>query len=189
MNKFELRQKYRLKRQALNQEECNALSKLILNKLVTSFDLKNLNVGIFLPIERQKEPNTFLLFSMIDKSITNLYAPKVIPNKEEMIFNRINSPDEILLGMYNIPEPLSTEQIDCRELNIILIPLMAFSGEGYRVGYGKGYYDKYLHEADKKLIKIGISMFDNTEEIDDVNKFDIKMDYCITPSKMYTFKN
>jgi len=64
---------------------------------------------------------------------------------------------------------------------------LAFDIYGFRVGYGKGFYDKYLLDSKENLLKIGISLFDEAEVIDDINQFDIKMNYCITPNKIYEF--
>jgi 5-formyltetrahydrofolate cyclo-ligase len=189
MKKNEIRQIYRLRRQALNQEECDKLSKMIFTKLVNSFELKNVNMGIFLPIKEQNEPNTFMLFSMNELKDTKFFAPIVEGNKEEMIFYKINSSDEFKLGMFNIPEPTSKEKIESSNLNVLLLPLLAFDNKGFRVGYGKGFYDKYLNRSSMDLVKIGVSLFEDPIEIDDVNEFDIKMDYCVTPNQIFKFKN
>jgi len=174
-------------RQMLSQNQCNELSKSIFARLKTIVDFENQNVGIFLPIIDQREPNTFLLLSMYDTNNTKFYSPIVQSYEDDMIFYRINAEDEIKIGKFNIPEPISNEKINCRDLNVILIPLLAFDIYGFRVGYGKGFYDKYLLDSKENLLKIGISLFDEAEVIDDINQFDIKMNYCITPNKIYEF--
>jgi 5-formyltetrahydrofolate cyclo-ligase len=91
--------------------------------------------------------------------------------------------------MFNIPEPTSKEKIESSNLNVLLLPLLAFDNKGFRVGYGKGFYDKYLNRSSMDLVKIGVSLFEDPIEIDDVNEFDIKMDYCVTPNQIFKFKN
>ncbi|MEZ0130689.1 5-formyltetrahydrofolate cyclo-ligase, partial [Flavobacterium sp. LBUM151] len=58
---------------------------------------------------------------------------------------------------------------------------------GNRIGYGKGFYDKFLAECKPETIKIGLSFFEAVNQIDDVFESDVKLDYCVTPLKIYTF--
>ena len=55
------------------------------------------------------------------------------------------------------------------------------------VGYGKGFYDRFLKQCKKDVVKIGLSLFEAEEEIEDVFENDIPLDYCITPNKIYEF--
>jgi 5-formyltetrahydrofolate cyclo-ligase len=63
---------------------------------------------------------------------------------------------------------------------------MAFDGRGYRVGYGKGFYDRFLQGMD--TLKVGLSLFDVSDNIDDVNEHDLKLDLCVTPAKLFDFR-
>ena len=67
------------------------------------------------------------------------------------------------------------------------MPLLAFDKKGHRVGYGKGFYDKFLSECKPETIKIGLSFFEAEEMIADVFEADVKLDYCVTPEKIYEF--
>ena len=70
-------------------------------------------------------------------------------------------------------------------INIILVPLLAFDKNGHRVGYGGGYYDKFMIHYPKS-IKIGLSL-EEPIQILDINNHDIKLNFCITPKKLYKF--
>lgn len=70
---------------------------------------------------------------------------------------------------------------------MVLIPLLAFDKNGYRVGYGKGFYDRFLAECRPDVVKVGLSVFEPIDEITDLNEFDIKMDFCITPNRVWQF--
>ncbi|MNY64409.1 5-formyltetrahydrofolate cyclo-ligase family protein [compost metagenome] len=70
---------------------------------------------------------------------------------------------------------------------MVFVPLLAFDIHGNRIGYGKGFYDKFLAECKPETIKIGLSFFEAVNQIDDVFESDIKLDYCVAPEKIYQF--
>jgi 5-formyltetrahydrofolate cyclo-ligase len=84
-------------------------------------------------------------------------------------------------------EPVGYEIIEPQLLDVIFVPLLAFDIKGYRVGYGKGFYDRYLTRCAQDVVKIGFSYFDALECIDDVNEYDVPLNYCITPTRVYEF--
>ena len=92
------------------------------------------------------------------------------------------------LNRYGIAEPVGGKRIDPDEIDMVLLPLLCFDRRGYRVGYGKGYYDRFLARCVPDVIKIGFSYFEPIEEIADVHENDIPMDHCITPENIYTFE-
>lgn len=72
-------------------------------------------------------------------------------------------------------------------IDIAFIPLLAFDTEGNRIGYGKGYYDRFLAKCRKDIITIGLSYFPPLDKVDDIEFFDKKIDFCITPESVYAF--
>jgi 5-formyltetrahydrofolate cyclo-ligase len=68
-----------------------------------------------------------------------------------------------------------------------LVPLLAYDLKGNRVGYGKGYYDRFLAECRPDALKIGFSYFEPEEQINDTEDFDIPLNYCVTPHRCYEF--
>ncbi|MCY7293223.1 MAG: 5-formyltetrahydrofolate cyclo-ligase, partial [Ferruginibacter sp.] len=90
------------------------------------------------------------------------------------------------LNEYDIEEPIDGEEILPTAIELMMVPLLSFNTDGYRVGYGKGFYDKLIESCSPKLIKIGFSFFD-AEVIDDINKLDEKLNFCITPERIFEF--
>ena len=88
---------------------------------------------------------------------------------------------------YNILEPISGATIAPTQLDVIFVPLVAFDTRGYRVGYGKGYYDKYLPRCRPDAVKVGFSYFEALERIEDIDDFDVPLNFCITPQRIYEF--
>ena len=87
---------------------------------------------------------------------------------------------------YNIPEPVDGMTITSQLINVVFIPLLAFDTKGNRIGYGKGFYDRFLSECKPETLKIGLSFFEAEEEIEATIN-DIKLDYCSTPNKVFQF--
>ncbi len=94
---------------------------------------------------------------------------------------------ELMHNDYGIEEPSGGNKVMENEIDLILVPLLAFDKYGFRVGYGKGYYDKFLFQCRKDSIKIGLSYFDPVDEIEDINSFDIPLNYCVTPRKLFIY--
>ena len=88
---------------------------------------------------------------------------------------------------FNILEPIGGATVQPKQLDLIFVPLLAFDVRGYRVGYGKGYYDRYLTQCRTDAIKVGFSFFDAIEYIEDIDEFDVPLNFCITPHRIYEF--
>jgi len=69
----------------------------------------------------------------------------------------------------------------------VIVPLLAIDKRGHRVGYGKGYYDKLLSQCKPTCMKVGVTLFEPIEEIEDVNEMDVPLDYCLTPASYIKF--
>ena len=91
------------------------------------------------------------------------------------------------MNQYGIPEPVGGKEIMPEELDLVFVPLLGFDLQGNRVGYGKGYYDRFLSKCKDDVIKVGLSFLSPIDCIEDVDFFDKKLDFCITPERVYAF--
>jgi 5-formyltetrahydrofolate cyclo-ligase len=94
---------------------------------------------------------------------------------------------KIIKNEYNIPEPVDGIEVPSIKIEVVFVPLLAFDKKGHRVGYGKGFYDKFLSECKPGTVKIGLSCFEAEEFIEDIFEGDVLLDYCVTPNKVYLF--
>jgi len=94
---------------------------------------------------------------------------------------------EMALHKFGMAEPFAGEKIEATDIDLVITPLLAFDKKGYRVGFGKGFYDKLLAQCKPDVIKVGLSFFEAEEKIDDIHHNDIPLDYCITPETIYEF--
>ena len=88
---------------------------------------------------------------------------------------------------YNIPEPINGLPVPTEMIDVVFVPLLAYDKQGNRVGYGKGFYDKFLSECKPNVVKIGLSLFEPEELIEDVFENDVKLDFCVNPNEIISF--
>jgi 5-formyltetrahydrofolate cyclo-ligase len=96
--------------------------------------------------------------------------------------------ETLQLNAFGIQEPLPFNLVPPNLIDAMLVPLLGFDLKGHRVGYGKGYYDRYLVSANKWMQKIGISYLEPIDNFTDTNEFDVPLNTCITPWKTYEFE-
>src|SRR5690606_4311417 len=89
--------------------------------------------------------------------------------------------DQLKISEYGIPEPVYGKELNPEEIEFVIVPLLCADFRGYRVGYGKGFYDRLLDRVSEKCITIGISYFELIDQIDDINEFDKKLMYYCSP--------
>ncbi len=189
MNKVELRASYIQKRAALSESQYLKASSQIANHFFISTDLSSTNVvHTFLPIEEKKEVDTWLIIDRVKREFPHIKfaIPKVNNQLDELEHFFFDGPSQLEENSWGIPEPKSGTAIAPKNIDLVLIPLLAYDADGNRVGYGKGYYDKFLAKCRKDCKKIGLSIFEHSDLIE-TNSFDVKLDYCITPEKVYVF--
>ena len=113
--------------------------------------------------------------------------PKVHVDMLDMEAGLVEKDGLFIKNRFNILEPIGGAIVEPEKLDVIFVPLVAFDTRGFRVGYGKGYYDKYLARCREDAVKIGFSYFEAVEYIEDIADFDVPLNFCITPRRIYEF--
>jgi len=133
-------------------------------------------LGVYYPVNYEIDILEF--FKKLETKGQKLCLP-VVKRNNEMDFYSWSTKNLLKINKYGIPEP---EQIKKVFPDILLIPLVAFDSKLYRLGYGGGYYDRYIHKISrkKKLLKIGIAHSCQKINRVPVNKYDKKLDVIIT---------
>ena len=186
MLKSDLRKAALIERNALTVEELQGLNE----KLLTQFKQLDLtevdSIHIFLPIVQQKEPDTFLIIDwlQLNHPSIKIVVPKADFNTSIMSHYSYLDKEDLLTNHYHIPEPQKAKPFTGIP-DLVIVPLLAFDQKGYRVGYGKGFYDRFLQDITTQ--KVGLSFFDAVAEINDVHLNDIRLDKCITPNAIIDF--
>lgn len=187
MTKSEIRTTYKALRQNLSNDEVDDLSLQIANRLLQLEIWDSEFYHIFLSIEEQKEINTEFILSILSGKDKHIVISKSNFDTRDMTHFLLTDSTKIEKNKWNIPEPIQGIPISPDQIDVVFVPLLAFDDYGHRVGYGKGFYDKFLGQCRPKTVTIGLSFFESLTKIDDTNEADYPLDYCITPQKIYKF--
>lgn len=178
--KTQLKESILEKRNSLSKEEILKKSNEIKNSLFSLSQYKKSKTVMFF-VSFNSEVNTH---EMIKASLRNktVVVPKVIHNEIEpsvmMDFDSL-----IPSGKFGILEPIEAMKIAYKNIDIILVPGIAFDKEGHRIGYGFGYYDKFLKKV-PKAIKIGLCFdFQLVEKIPR-EMHDVPVDMIVTEKRI-----
>lgn len=187
MDKKVLRQKYKVLRQNLSQEEIENKSLAIANNLLRLNIWDNTYFHIFLPIVEQNEVDTEFILQILAGKDKEIVISKSDFETREMSHFLLTDNTKIVKNEYNIPEPVNGLPVPTEMIDVVFVPLLAYDKQGNRVGYGKGFYDKFLSQCKPDVIKVGISFFEPEEQIDDVLDTDVKLDFCVTSGEVISF--
>lgn len=196
MTKAELRKWARKERSLLNPEEVHERSRHIASLLFNSIPIHRFAAAhLFLPIIKNKEPDTRLIVDILQKDFPiDVYISKSLDTGELV---HLPYTHHLTENRWGIPEPshtdtaLTSASFFAQYTNqniLVLLPLLAFDRTGQRVGYGKGYYDRFLAHSTANTLKVGLSMLPPVDHITDCLPSDIRMDYCITPQQVWQWQ-
>ena len=190
MTKTELRQNFPARQKSFSAAEREEKSFRIAELFFRNFDLSKINfLHCFLPIEKFNEIDTRPIFEKIWRDFPNMQTlvPRVNFQTNEIENLKFSSETETEKNTWEIFEPTHNEPVETGKIDAVLVPLLCFDERGFRVGYGKGFYDKFLNGCRADCLKIGLNYFAPVEEISDVNEFDVRLDFCVTPDKIWNF--
>ncbi|WP_299128633.1 5-formyltetrahydrofolate cyclo-ligase [uncultured Winogradskyella sp.] len=187
MTKSELRKRYKQLRKKLSIEDLENKSLMIANRLLTLNIWDKSFYHIFLTIEEQKEINTEYILNILAGKDKNIVISKSNFEDYSMTHYLLTDNTRIKKNDYNIPEPIDGIAIASEIIDVVFIPLLAFDYTGNRIGYGKGFYDRFLSQCKPETLKIGLSFFEAVSTSIKTLKEDIRLDYCITPHKIHSF--
>ena len=185
MIKKELRKKYKTLRTQLTSSEIEGKSLIIANNVLQLNIWDKTYYHLFLTIEEQKEIDTEFILQILAGKDKEIVVAKSDFTTLEMTHYLLTDNTKFQKNEYNIPEPVDGLEVPVAKIDVVFVPLLAFDLKGNRVGYGKGFYDKFLSHCKPETIKIGLSFFEAAETIEDPNQNDIPLDYVVTPEKIY----
>jgi len=184
--KYEIRKAFLKKRDSLPILEIFEKSNRIVANLLSLEEFKE-SKAIFLYISFGSEVNTHGLIRLLFGK-KRVFVPVVDKEKKEIFISELREWKELSSGAYGILEP-KKEHIrkgNVKEVEIAIVPGIAFDEEGYRIGYGGGYYDKLLKKMDGG--KIGIAYDFQVLKKLPHEDHDVKMDKIVTEKRILSFR-
>ena len=186
MDKNEVRQLIKAYRQKLTDEDVKIQSGLRIDRLKKS-DIYKTSENVFLYISYNREVDTYMLLSQCFMDGKKVYAPKVL-SKTDMEFYCIQNEHDLVSGYMGIMEPSdSCEKANTRD-GLFIMPGLAFDYDFHRIGYGGGFYDRYLSE-DNTFIKAALAFDFQLLESVPYEEHDLKPDYIITQTQFIRREN
>jgi 5-formyltetrahydrofolate cyclo-ligase len=189
MTKKELRTIYKQKRKELDERSLLRLNDMLLISF-QQWPMPILqSVLSYWPIQHHQEPDVELMARFLEFKIPELKLcyPRMDATQIKLEAILVDEDTAFSSNQLGIMEPETGTIYPAKELDLVFVPLLAFDQLGYRVGYGKGYYDRFLIECKPDTIKLGFSFFEPVERITDTDQFDVPLNYCITPQHIYEF--
>lgn len=178
LDKDAIRKKFK----SLRKKKYFAIKGRFFNPLIKLIKNKNKNRAIYMSLyyPSNHEVNTLKLFdSIFFKSIKTLLP--VITSKNKIKFAEWKIMDPLKINKFGLLEP-----INCNKYfipHIMLVPLLAFDNNNNRLGYGKGYYDRFLNKylkLKKNIITIGVAFSFQKYSKLPTSKFDVRLNYILT---------
>lgn len=190
MNKAFLRKQYLEKRSTLPISKVEEKSNSIINKL---FDLDIYKNSSFIMsyVAFKKEVRTENLIKHSLKIQKRIGVPITVPETKTLIVSELKDYDtELSIGHFNIltPKEEYIRKTPPALIDLVIVPGAVFDRNGYRIGYGGGYYDRFLKTLDKRAISIGLAY--DFQLVDSVprNKYDLPVDYILTEKRFISCK-
>lgn len=189
MTKAEIRKQYKAQRSNISSKEKLKLDDLLLLQFQKINCSSFQTLLTYWPMAHQNEPNTLLFSSYLRHFVPNLQIayPKTNFETNEMEAILIDEETVYKINEVGIAEPKFGKIINPKKLELVFVPLLVCDKKGYRVGYGKGFYDKFFAKCNSEISKIGFSYFEPLDKIVDTNSFDVPLTCCITPDNIYEF--
>ncbi|MGB3618234.1 MAG: 5-formyltetrahydrofolate cyclo-ligase [Catalinimonas sp.] len=194
MRKREARAEALQRRGQLKRPELERLSEQIARRFLKHFG-KTLaasgTVHIFLSIPDRKEVNTNYLIDGLrgqfpDVQIATSYMTDFDEGRMET--TRLDPDGELIANRWGVPEPVEVWPVEECEIDLLVVPLLAFDTRGGRIGYGKGFYDRFLARCRPEALRVGVSVTGPiATPLENVDEHDVPLHHCVTPERVYDF--
>jgi len=186
MNKNKQRIKYKKLRESLSDTERDELSIRIANQTLRLPIWNKIYYHLFLSIHKHQEIDTEFLLQILQGRDKSVVISKSDFQTGEMTHFLLQENTRIVISSFGIPEPVEGLEVAVSQIDVVFVPLLAFDKQGHRIGYGKGFYDRFLSQCKPDAIFVGLSFFDAEEHIQ-AESTDIPLHFCVTPDKIYDF--
>lgn len=182
-SKSEIRAYYKKLRQNLAPDKKKLLDSQITDRLISLDEYKHSGV-ILAFVSGDIEVSTEAIIKNAFNSGKTVAVPRCEPQSHTMSFYIIKSFEDLEIGYYNIPEPKAyCQKLSCFDNSFCIVPGLAYDKLGYRVGFGGGYYDRFL--SGYSGVSAGLCYSDCVVDELSVDEYDRKINVLVTDNKIY----
>jgi len=181
--KKSIRSEYLAKRKQFTTTEINIWSQAITQHFLDA-DFMNLQTfHVFVSMSKFNEVNTEYIISELWRQGKEVIVPKM--DDKELLNCKYTAQTKMVENSWGILEPEDCIKVPNHQIDVVLVPLLISDLKGNRLGYGGGYYDRFLPLLNKETKFVGINFFEPVEEEIPNESYDIALDYLISPNKIY----
>lgn len=139
-----------------------------------------------LTLSQDIEWDTRTIVEQAWKESKRVCVPKTIHQRKELHFYEIKDFDQVVLGYFNIeePDPEKTKRVRKESIDLLIVPGVLFNRQGYRIGFGGGYYDRFL----QSYAGTRLSLIHSNQFLDDlpIENHDIPVQFILTENETIT---
>lgn len=189
MLKAKIREKYKQKRASIPADTIHEKSDAIRDKVAKHFLGKGLTISLFFPIDHHQEVRTQGIYQDYKQNNSRITGSVSDFDSGKLKHLQVNDYESLKPNSMGIPEPSEGQIVKPPEFDMVFVPLFACDQKGYRVGYGKGFYDRFLSQCSDDCLFIGLDFHEpEIIDIEDKNQYDIPLDRLVTPEKLHYFE-
>lgn len=187
--KKKLRVKLKEIRNSIPSEKRIQKSKKALKNLLSSnLEIKNKNILLFMTMGTEIDTGDF--FEELSKIAKKIYIPRVDIKRNFMDICEYDKEAKLEISNYKVPEPSkNTKAEDAKKIDIILLPGLGFTNSGARIGYGGGFYDKFIETTRKDCKLIGLCFKEQIVDEIPLEEFDARLHYILSDDSLQKVKN
>lgn len=172
MDKYKVRHYLKEQRARMTYKKRLEKSQKIMEKLITQLDGKN-NIAFYINTKDEVITHDFLPYFL-----ENYETVSTSVTEEEIEFFAFTNIKQLKEGYVGILEPPHTNKVEKADIDVIIVPMLGFDKYCNRIGYGKGFYDKYLEDFNGEII--GLAFSEQQYPLIPTDKYDVKMHKVIT---------
>ncbi len=171
----------------LTPAEVGALSGLIAERFFNEVGVEGVgSLHTFIRIAKFNEFDTSMIYFRLWRDHPEIMTSAPRLESGALAAVPFGPETDMIESGWGIREPAG-EQIDPQTIDLVVVPLLCFDEKGHRVGYGKGYYDRFLSRCRPDCRKVGVSLLPPVDEIEDIHGGDVALDAVVTPDKVFFF--
>ena len=190
--KKQLRKTLKARRMALTPEVLAAISQGVFENWKSHFSLEDVHyLHLFLSMDKFNEIDTGPIRQYVEKSRhrTRILVPVMDVRNETLLHYELDEEITMEKNRFGVPEPKMRKiPVSPDRIDMVIVPLLGFDARGHRLGYGKGYYDRFLSRLRPDCPKIGIAAaLSYVPEGLPTEPHDVSLDFVVTEEKVYNF--